>query len=92
MGQYAATKHALKAIADSLREEMNAEGVRVLNIFLGRTATPMQAKVHELEGREYRPESLVQPEDVASVVIHALSMPRTVEITEISMRPRIKSG
>ena len=29
-GQYAATKHALKAIADSLREEVNAKGIRVL--------------------------------------------------------------
>ena len=38
IGQYAATKHALKAIADSLREEVNPEGLRVLSVFLGRTA------------------------------------------------------
>jgi NAD(P)-dependent dehydrogenase (short-subunit alcohol dehydrogenase family) len=33
VGPYAATKHALKAIADSLRQEMNPEGVRVLTMF-----------------------------------------------------------
>ena len=27
VSQYAATKHALKAIADSLREEVNADGI-----------------------------------------------------------------
>jgi NADP-dependent 3-hydroxy acid dehydrogenase YdfG len=86
LGQYAATKHALKAIADSLREEVNAEGIRVLSVYLGRVASPMQAVVHQWEGREYSPESLLQPEDVASVVIDALSLPLTAEVTDISIR------
>lgn len=89
-GQYAATKHALKAIADSLREEVNADGVRVLSVFLGRTASPMQAAVHKMEGKAYYPERLLQPEDVASVVMNALSLPRTAEVTEISIRPMMK--
>ena len=91
VGQYAATKHALKALADSLREEVNADGLRVLSVFLGRTATPMQAAVHKMEGREYHPDHLMQPEDVASVVINALSLPRSAEVTDISMRPLRKS-
>jgi NADP-dependent 3-hydroxy acid dehydrogenase YdfG len=91
IGQYAATKHALKAIADSLRDEVNADGVRVLSVFLGRTATPMQAAIHKMEGRAYHPELLMQPEDVAAVVINALSVPRSVEVTDISIRPLVKS-
>jgi len=87
VGQYAATKHALKAIADSLRDEVNAYGIRVLSIYPGRTATPMQALVHELEGKAYEPEELMQPEDVAEVVVNALSLPRTAEITDINIRP-----
>ncbi len=90
-GQYAATKHALKAIAESLREEVNGDGLRVLSVFLGRTATPMQAAVHEMEGRVYHPGRLLQPEDVASVVINALSLPRSAEVTDIHMRPLVKS-
>jgi NADP-dependent 3-hydroxy acid dehydrogenase YdfG len=90
LAQYAATKHALKAIADSLREEINDDGVRVLSIFLGRTATPMQATVHEMEGREYHPERLMQPEDVATVVINALSLPRSAEVTNIVVRSLAK--
>jgi NADP-dependent 3-hydroxy acid dehydrogenase YdfG len=90
-GQYAATKHALKAFAETLRDEVNPQGIRVLDIFLGRTASPMQASVHELEGRTYRPERLIQPEDVASAILSALSLPRTAEVTELSMRPFLKT-
>lgn len=91
VGQYAATKHALKAIADSLREEVNADGVRVLSIYPGRTASPMQASVQEIEGREYQPDRLLQPEDVAAVVLNALSLPRTAEVTDINIRPLKKT-
>jgi NAD(P)-dependent dehydrogenase (short-subunit alcohol dehydrogenase family) len=91
VGQYAATKHALRAIADSLREEVNAEGIRVLSVFPGRTATPMQEIVHRMEGKAYQPERFMRPEDVASVVIHALSLPRSAEVTDIHIRPMTKT-
>jgi len=91
VGQYAATKHALRAVADSLREEINDRGVRVLSVFLGRTASRMQEAVHQQEGRPYRPERLLQPSDVASMVIAALTLPRTAEVTDIHLRPRSKS-
>jgi NADP-dependent 3-hydroxy acid dehydrogenase YdfG len=90
-GQYAASKHALKAVADSLREEVNPAGVRVLSLFLGRTASPMQAAVYAMEGKAYHPELLMQPEDVAAMAIHALTLPRSIEVTEMSMRPLLKS-
>lgn len=90
VGQYGATKHALRAFADSLREEVNPRGVRVLSVYPGRTATPMQEQVHRLEGRPYRPELLLQPEDVAAVVINALGLPGTAEVTDIHIRPMIK--
>jgi NADP-dependent 3-hydroxy acid dehydrogenase YdfG len=90
VSQYAATKHALKAVADSLRDEVNGLGVRVLSVFLGRTATPMQARVHETEGRDYHPEELIQPEQVATIVANALALGREAEITEIRVRPMRK--
>ena len=90
VGQFAATQHALKAMADSLREEVNTKQVRVLSIFPGRTATPRQANIHEMEGKPYHPEHLMQPEDVASVVINSLSLPRSTEVTDINLRPFAK--
>jgi NADP-dependent 3-hydroxy acid dehydrogenase YdfG len=90
VGQYAATKHALRAVADSLREEVNAKGIRVLSLYLGRTATPMQEALHRSEQKAYRPEILLQPEDIASVVIHTLLLPPTAEVTDINIRPMRK--
>ena len=40
-----------------------------------------------MEGRPYRPELLLQPEDVASVIASALGRPRTDEETHISSTP-----
>jgi NAD(P)-dependent dehydrogenase (short-subunit alcohol dehydrogenase family) len=91
VGQYAATKHALKAIADSLRQEVNPKGIRVLTVYLGRTATPMQEALCRQEGRVYQPEMLMQPEDVAAVVVQTLMLPGTAEVTDISIRPMIKN-
>jgi NADP-dependent 3-hydroxy acid dehydrogenase YdfG len=90
-GQFSATQHAFRSIADSLREEVNADGIRVLSIFPGRTATPRIAKLFEKEGRAYQPALLMQPEDVAEMVTHSLRLPRTAEVTDISIRPMQKS-
>lgn len=91
MGQFIATQYALRAIADSLRDEVNDDGIRVLTVYLGRTATPRMAAVFEKESRAYQPELLMQPEDVATMVTNALCLPRTAEVTDISMRPMCKS-
>jgi NADP-dependent 3-hydroxy acid dehydrogenase YdfG len=90
-GQFAATQHAFKAIADSLRDEVNAAGVRVLSVHPGRTATERIEAVFGREGRPYRPELLLQPEDIAAMVLAALTLPRTAEVTEIRIRPFVKS-
>jgi NADP-dependent 3-hydroxy acid dehydrogenase YdfG len=91
VGQFAATQHAFRAIADSLRDEVNADGIRVLSIFPGRTATPRISKLFEKEGRAYKPELLMQAEDIAEMVTHSLRLPRTAEVTDISIRPMKKS-
>jgi NADP-dependent 3-hydroxy acid dehydrogenase YdfG len=87
---YAASKAGLRAFADSLRDEVNAAGVRVLSIFPGRTATPMQEALVRQEARAYRPELLLQAEDVAAMVLSAVLLPRTAELTELSIRPANK--
>lgn len=90
IGQYAATKHALRAIADSVRAEVNSKGVRVLSVYLGRTATAMQEALFKEESQAYHAEELLQPEDVATMVLSALALPPTAEVTDITIRPMIK--
>jgi len=91
VSQYSATKHALKAVADHLRAEVNADDIRVLSVYPGRTATPQQAAIHKAEGKAYAPELLMQPSDVARIVVDALKVDRTAEVTDISIRPMSKT-
>jgi NADP-dependent 3-hydroxy acid dehydrogenase YdfG len=87
VGLYAASKHALRAVADSLRDEVNGDGVRVLSVYPGRTASSMQQAVHRAEGRAYEPGRLVQPADVAQAVLAALALERSAEVTDLHLRP-----
>ncbi|WHE36739.1 SDR family oxidoreductase [Microbacterium sp. BDGP8] len=84
---YAASKHGLKALADALRGEEAAHGVRVTTVYPGRTATPMQAEVHRQEGRDYDPAAFIDPESVATTVLAALDLPRDALVPDVSVRP-----
>jgi NADP-dependent 3-hydroxy acid dehydrogenase YdfG len=50
----------------------------------------MQMRIHKMEGKEYYAERLIQPEDVAALVSMALELPRSVEVTDVHLRPMIK--
>jgi NADP-dependent 3-hydroxy acid dehydrogenase YdfG len=90
-GQFAASQHSMKAIADSFRAENNEHGIRVTTLYLGRTATSRMENLYQKQGKQYKPELLIQPEDIASVVSNTLSLPRTAEVTDIHIRPMLKS-
>lgn len=84
---YAASKHGLKALADALRGEEAAHGVRVTTVYPGRTATPMQAQVHAQEGKDYDADAWIQPASVVTAVLTALDLPRDAVITDLSVKP-----
>lgn len=84
---YAASKHGLKALADALRAEEAEHGIRVTSVYPGRTATPMQARVHQQEGNDYEPELFIDPESVATTILTALDLPRDADITDVTVRP-----
>ncbi len=86
-GAYAASKFGLKAIADSLREEEASHGVRVTTVYPGRTSTPMQAKVHEQEGKDYDPAAWASAESAAATILHVLDLPRDATIPDVRFRP-----
>lgn len=85
---YAASKFGLRALADSLRAEEAEHGVRVTTLFPSRTATPMQEKVHEQEGRSYDAGDWIQPATVAEAMLHVLDLPDDATITELTVRSR----
>ena len=84
---YAASKHGLKALADALRAEERASGLRVTSVYPGRTATPMQARVHQQEGQEYDADRWMTAESVATTVLTALDLPHGTQLTDLTVRP-----
>jgi short-subunit dehydrogenase len=85
---YAASKFGLRALADSLRAEERDNGVRVTSVFPGRTATPMQEKVHRQEGKEYDDADWIRPETVVDVIVSVLDLPADATLPEVSISPR----
>lgn len=86
VGFYAATKHALKAVADSLREELTPYGVTVLNVFPSRMNTPMQELVLAMEGAVADLGRFLQPENTARIIVEAMERCRRGEITSVTLK------
>jgi len=84
---YAASKHALRALADALRGEEQQYGVRVTTVYPGRTATPMQQKVHEQESRDYDADAWIDPATVADAILHVLDLGPDATVSDLTIRP-----
>jgi len=87
-GGYAASKFALRALANALRDEESDAGLRVTSIYPGRTATPMQREVRVQEGGEFEPQNYLRPEDVARMVAQVVRLPAGATVPDLSVRPR----
>lgn len=85
---YAASKFGLRALADALRAEEQPHGVRVTTVYPGRTATPMQQKVHAQEGKDYDAAAWIDPTTVVDAVLHVLDLPGDATVSDLTIRPR----
>lgn len=84
---YAASKFALKAVAESLRAEEYRNGVRVTTVYPGEVDTPMQVRLHERLGLAYDPGTCITPGSVAAAVATALDLPRDGMMSDLMIRP-----
>lgn len=84
---YAASKFGLRALADALRAEEVEHGVRVTTVYPSRTATPMQEKVHEQEGKTYDASRWIRPETVVQTIMHVLDLAGDATIPDVTVRP-----
>src|SRR5262249_54575204 len=86
MASYSASKFALRALAESLRD--SEPDLRVTTIYPGRTDTGMQRELVEFEGGNYEPANLLKPETVAGAVAAAVATPPDGHVYEVVLRPR----
>jgi NADP-dependent 3-hydroxy acid dehydrogenase YdfG len=80
---YAATKHALTAISEALRVEVQAKGIRVISVEPGLVRTEFPNSSFP-SAEEYSP---LEAEDVARAIPYAVEQPPRVSVNEILLRP-----
>ena len=83
---YAASKFALRALADGLRQE--EPSLRVTTVYPGRTATDMQRATRAFEGLPYVADDYLRPSTVAGVIAQVLATPPDGVVPEVTVRPR----
>lgn len=86
-GAYSASKFALRAFADTLRQEEAPHGIRVTSIHPGRVATPMQEQLRAWEGQPYDGEAWIRPEQVADAALTIVNLDRNADITTLDITP-----
>jgi NADP-dependent 3-hydroxy acid dehydrogenase YdfG len=80
---YSASKHAVTAMGEALRQELNGTGIRVTLIEPGMVDTPFF---------DNRPTSALEAEDIAGAVMYAVSQPPRVDVNEVLIRPTAQDG
>lgn len=83
---YAASKHALQALADGVRIRTQADNIRVTTVSPGFVDTPMID--WEDDYPLALPDTLIQPSTVARSIRHVIEAPDDTQITEVWVRPR----
>lgn len=88
---YSATKHAVRAISEGLRQEVKPYNIRTTIISPGAVDTELPNSISEpdfaLRTRELYAQVAVPADSFARCVIFALSQPDEVDINEILYRP-----
>ena len=94
-GVYAATKWGINGWSESLRQELQPE-IRVTVIEPGAVATELTSHITHESTREateaFVKELAIRPEDIAEVILFAVSRPRRVTLNEILVRPTAQAG
>ncbi|MEU4096755.1 SDR family NAD(P)-dependent oxidoreductase [Streptomyces sp. NPDC026673] len=89
---YAATKFGITAFSEALRQEVTAQGVRVIVVEPGFVATELTTHITDPAIQamaKSMAESMrtLQPQDIAEAVLYALAQPEHVAVNEILIRP-----
>lgn len=89
---YAASKHAVKALADSLRGEERGAGVRVTSLYPSHFDTDMQRSVREQFDSDYDPGRATSAESIARAIMETLDMPSDMVVNEMRVEPPNQQG
>jgi NADP-dependent 3-hydroxy acid dehydrogenase YdfG len=95
-GVYSATKHAMGAFSESLRQEVTGRHVRVSLVEPGGTDTELlshnRPEIQAQVGQRFGSIERMQAEDIADAITYIVSLPRRVAVNELLIRPTEQEG
>ena len=83
---YCASKFAMTALGTAISNEVRNEGVRITNVYPGEVNTPILDQRPVPVTQEHK-ESILQPEDIASVVVTICRLPPRANVPEVVIKP-----
>jgi NADP-dependent 3-hydroxy acid dehydrogenase YdfG len=87
---YNASKFGMSGLGIGVAEEERNNGIRISNLYPGEVNTPILENRKEPPGEKHR-QSILQAEDVASVILHLCQLPERVHIPELVIKPTLQS-
>mgnify|MGYP001245106552 CR=1 FL=1 len=87
---YNASKFGLTGLGMGLADEEKNNGIRITNLYPGEVNTPILNQRKEPPSKEHR-ERILQPEDIASVIVEICNLPERVHIPELVIKPAKQS-
>ncbi|MGK5114901.1 MULTISPECIES: SDR family NAD(P)-dependent oxidoreductase [unclassified Geodermatophilus] len=91
-GVYNASKWAVNAFSESLRQEVTTRGVRVSLVEPGAVTTELNSHITQPEAkaaseRMHAEMTALRPEDIARAVLYVVTQPPHVAVNEVLIRP-----
>ena len=83
---YCASKFAMTALGTAVSNELRDEGVRITNVYPGEVNTPILDNRPTPVSQEHK-DSILQPEDLASVIVSICKLPPRANVPEIVIKP-----
>lgn len=83
---YCASKFAMTALGTAVSNEVRDEGVRITNVYPGEVNTPILENRPTPVSQEHK-DSILQPEDIASVVVTICALPPRANVPEVVIKP-----
>jgi NADP-dependent 3-hydroxy acid dehydrogenase YdfG len=87
---YVATKSAIQGFAESLRKEVNGDGIKVSLVEPGAVGSDMQETTSEEERDKQQKGEMLRAEDIAVCVHYILTQPLRCDVVSVQIRPHLQ--
>lgn len=87
---YVATKAGIQGFSESLRKQINSEGIKITLIEPGAVDTDMQEMPSDEKLKQVEELKMLTADDIAVSVLYCLSQPKRCDVVDLKIRPHLQ--